>query len=345
MIAAARGPRARTDAQRFMHIDTMRDRLSTGGMDDLVPALRRGDLLVLNDAATLPASLGGRAEGRAVELRLVSERGDGVWRVVLFGEGSWRDDTDRRPAPPVLAIGDVIELADIDAGAPALRAEVGWVDPESPRLIDVRFSPSGDAFWRSLFRIGRPIQYSYLTRELALSEVQTPYGSRPWASELVSAGRPLTSALLGRLRHRGVELAFLTHAAGISATGDPRLDARLPFPERYAIPDATARAVRRALHDERRVVAVGTSTTRALEGVFRDRGDVVASEGETGLVIGPDTPLRVVDALLTGAHDPSSSHYQLLLAFAPDALLAAALERSEREGFLGHELGDSWLIT
>ena len=70
-----------------------------------------------------------------------------------------------------------------------------------------------------------------------------------------------------------------------------------------------------------------------------------AGPGETGLVLGPHTPLNVVDALLTGAHDPQSSHYQLLRAFAPDALLERAVRRSRELGYLGHELGDSWLIA
>ncbi|MEC7519231.1 MAG: S-adenosylmethionine:tRNA ribosyltransferase-isomerase [Myxococcota bacterium] len=338
MIAAAE-PRADRRAQRLMRVDVARGTLADGRVASLSEHARPGDVWVLNDAATLPASLAGRAGGRSVELRLAGERADGSWRAVLFGEGSWRDDTDARPAPPVLAPGETIDLGG------ALAARVIEVDDRSPRLLTVRFEPGGDAFWRALYALGRPVQYSYVGRPLRLSEVQTGFAGRPWAVELPSAGRPLDAGLLLQLRRRGAEVTSLTHAAGLSATGDPDLDARLPLPERYDVPERTADAIRRALAEGRRVVAVGTSVTRALEGAFALHGEVPAGPGETGLVIGPRTPLRVVDALLTGAHDPQSSHYQLLRAFAPDTLLARAVERSTALGYLGHELGDSWLIA
>ena len=317
MIAAAE-PRADRRAQRLMRVDVARGTLTDGRVASLAEHARPGDVWVLNDAATLPASLAGRAGGRSVELRLAGERVDGSWRAVLFGEGSWRDDTDARPPPPVLAPGEAIELGG------ALDARVIEVDDRSPRLLTVRFEPGGDAFWRALYALGRPVQYSYLGP---------------------SAGRPLDAGLLLQLRRRGAEVTSLTHAAGLSATGDADLDARLPLPERYDVPERTADAIRRALAEGRRVVAVGTSVTRALEGAFALHGEVPAGPGETGMVIGQRTPLRVVDALLTGAHDPQSSHYQLLRAFAPDALLARAVERSTAIGYLGHELGDSWLIA
>ncbi len=338
MIAAAE-PRLDVEAQRLLHIDTESGALASLRVEGLPGLVRRGDVWVLNDAATLPASLAGRARAREVEIRLVGEKPGGRWRAVLMGEGSWRDDTNRRPPPPRLEVGATIALGQ------GLAARVTAVDPRSARLLEVEFTPGGDGFWRALYRLGRPIQYSYLRRELRLDEVQTAYAARPWSAELPSAGRPLSHRLLARMRAAGATIVSLTHAASISATGDPALDAALPLPERLDIPEATARAVQRALDEGRRVVAVGTSTTRALEGVARDAGAVVAGERETGLVLGPGTPLQVVDALLTGAHDPASSHYALLGAFAAPALLEAAVARSRAEGFLGHELGDSWLLT
>jgi len=142
----------------------------------------------------------------------------------------------------------------------------------------------------------------------------------------------------------GAEVVTLTHAAGLSATGDPALDARLPLPERYDLPAATVDAISRARERGRRVVAVGTTVTRALEGNHRTHGALRPGLGETDLVLGPDTERAVVDALLTGAHDPASSHYQLLRAFAPEPLLRDAVRVSASLGYLGHELGDSWLI-
>jgi S-adenosylmethionine:tRNA ribosyltransferase-isomerase len=93
------------------------------------------------------------------------------------------------------------------------------------------------------------------------------------------------------------------------------------------------------------VVAVGTSVVRALEGAAAQNGGALAAgAGETDLLLGPGYRPRVVDGLLTGVHDPTASHYALLQAFAPARLLRAASEHSEREGYLCHEFGDSWLL-
>ncbi|MBX3271411.1 MAG: S-adenosylmethionine:tRNA ribosyltransferase-isomerase [Sandaracinaceae bacterium] len=338
-LAPARAPLLGAEAQRLLHIDVASGAIVDRSAQELPALARPGDVWVLNDAATLPASLAGRAAGRAIELRLAGRRPEGTWWAVLFGEGSWRDDTDRRPPPPVLAPGDRLTLGE------GLGARVVAVDGRSPRLLEVRFEPAGDAFWGSLYALGRPVQYSYLARELALDEVQTSYATRPWAVEPPSAGRPLTARALGALRRAGAALVTLTHAAGLSATGDPALDARLPLPERYELPAASADAIARALDEGRRVVAVGTSVTRALEGNLRAFGRLVPGEHETDLVLGPATPRAVVSALLTGAHDPSSSHYQILCAFAPASLLAEAVRVSAALGYLGHELGDAWLLA
>ncbi len=337
-LRAATEPRLDPRAQRLLVVDATRETLVDAPFEALSGWVREGDVWVLNDAATLPASLAGTAAGRAVELRLAGEREDGRWRAVLFGEGSWRDDTDRRPPPPPLREGDVIALG---AG---LRAIVVGVDASAPRLLDVELRPSGDALWRALYAVGRPIQYRYHRRPLALGELSTGYAARPWSVELPSAGRPLSAALLSAISGAGAEVVTLTHAAGLSATGDPALDARLPLPERYEIPLGTAEAIQRARARGGRIVAVGTSVTRALEGSALEDGLVRAGRAETDLRIGRSTRRRVVDALLTGAHDPASSHYALLGAFAPAPLLREAVTRSVEAGYLGHELGDSWLV-
>jgi S-adenosylmethionine:tRNA ribosyltransferase-isomerase len=164
-----------------------------------------------------------------------------------------------------------------------------------------------------------------------------------------SAGRPLSWEILLALRRRGVRWASLTHAAGLSATGDPAIDAALPLPEAFEIPPATARAVTETRARGGRVVAVGTTVVRALEGAAQQHGGqhdghVRAGRGETDLRITPAFRPRVVDGILSGAHAAHESHFQLLAAFAGANLLAAAAARAERAGFLTHELGDSMLV-
>jgi S-adenosylmethionine:tRNA ribosyltransferase-isomerase len=152
-----------------------------------------------------------------------------------------------------------------------------------------------------------------------------------------SAGRPLTWALLGALARRGVAIASLTHAAGLSSTGDPELDATLPWPERYAIPDRTIAALSGTTG---RVVAVGTTVVRALE-TFAATG---AARGVSELVLGGDHRPARVDAVLSGLHDPTESHFRLLEAFAPAARLRAGWRLARARGLEGHELGDAMLV-
>jgi S-adenosylmethionine:tRNA ribosyltransferase-isomerase len=332
----ARTPRVDPAQERLLHVDVRANALRDVHVADLPHLLDPGDLLVVNDAATLPASVRGQAaSGELLEVRLVGELSGGAFRAVLFGPGDWRTPTEHRAPPPLLRRGSSISFED-------LSATVENVSAVSPRLVELRFDRSGAALWSRLYRLGRPVQYSYLERPLRLWDVQVAYGSRPWAAEMPSAGRPLRWELLLELRRRGVQLASITHAAGLSSTGDAALDAALPLPERFDVPEATVRAI----SDTRgRVVAVGTTVVRALEGAAAaNRGTLRAGSGETDLVLGPGYRPLVVDGLFTGVHETTASHYALLRAFAPDHLLARATAHSEREGYLSHEFGDSWLI-
>jgi S-adenosylmethionine:tRNA ribosyltransferase-isomerase len=319
----ARKPRP-AERLLWIHEDGFGDRRAV----DLPSLLQPGDLLVVNDAATLPGSL----QAGEVEIRLVAERPDGTFRAVVFGAGDWRTPTEHRPPPRALAVGDSLEIG-------RLQARVERV--VRPRLVDLRFDAGDAALWMELYRVGRPVQYSHLQAPLQLWDVQTHYGARPWSAELPSAGRPLDFAMLQALAARGVEVAALTHACGLSATGDAELDRELPLPERYDIPAATAAAVQGG----RRVIACGTSVVRALEGCVAAHGRLVAGEGETDLVINAHHELKVVQGLFTGLHDPMASHYQLLQAFAELPLLDAAYRHAEAAGYLGHEFGDVCLIT
>lgn len=333
-------PRREPLDERLLVIDAAAGGHVDAHVRDLGRFLRAGDLLVTNDAATLPASLAATVEGGAqVEVRLLAESERGTWSAVLFGPGDWRTRTEHRPLPPVLAPGASIRFDD------DLEARVEHVSPISPRLVEIRFREHAAAFWSALYAHGRPVQYAHVAGPLALWHVQTRYGARPWASELASAGRPLAWDLLLELRRGGVELAALTHAAGLSATGDPALDAALPLGERYDIPAATVDAVGAARSRGGRVVAVGTTVVRALEGAARNHGALVAGEGTTELRLDRGARLRVVDGLFTGLHDASASHYRLLEAFAPEGVLARAYEHADRAGYLNHEFGDSSLIV
>jgi S-adenosylmethionine:tRNA ribosyltransferase-isomerase len=309
-------------------------------VSDLPRLLAPGDLVVVNDAATLPASL--PLTSHDAELRLARFEGDAgfcdvVFHGVLLGAGSWRVPTERRGRAPSVRVDDMLV-------AGALRARVVAVDSEAPELIAVRFELTGAELLAALYQAGRVIQYSYLERPLDLWDVQNGYAARPWAFEAPSAGLSLSFELITRLRRRGVEVAWLSHAAGISSTGSAALDRRLPFPERYDIPIETADAVNRARAEGRRVLAVGTTVVRALESAARRPGGLQAGEGDATLVLGPGFRRQVVSGILSGLHEVGTSHFALLEAFAGRALLARSVRHAAEHGYLQHEFGDVCLV-
>lgn len=332
-MAPAVGPAERRDAVRLLVLDPVSGAVDHRPFTDLPDVLRPGDLVVVNDAGTLPASLPGRTRaGAPLELRLVAHPAPSTWTVALLGAGDWRQRTEHRPPPPPLGVGDRLTLA----GVPAT---VVHHHPVSPRLVDVRFDLPEPAVWSRVYRCGRPIQYSHLAADLDLWSIQSLFASAPWAVEAPSAGLPLSWAVLEALRARGVGIAAVTHAAGLSATGDPAIDAALPLPERFRVPAATVHAIRGA----RRVFAVGTTVVRALESAARG-GVLTAGEGRTDLRIDGSHRLQVVGGLLTGMHAAGESHRRLMEAFASAPALETAWDEAVDRGYHGHEFGDLMLV-
>jgi S-adenosylmethionine:tRNA ribosyltransferase-isomerase len=305
---------------------------------ELERLLEPGDLLVVNDAAAMPASVGLSCAGQRAEARLL--RGDDpcVFEAVLLGAGDFSLRTEERGEPPRLEAGASVVL---DGG---IEAVVEEVDERSRRLVRLRLPAAPAAAWERLYAAGRAIQYAYTQRPLALWDVQTCYASRPWASEMPSAGWPLSFATLSRVRARGAEVSRVTHGAGLSSTGEPALDARLPLPERFAVDETCVAAVATARRRGGRVIAVGTSVVRALEAAALPTGALEPAQGTTALLVGASTSLAVADAVLTGMHEVGTSHFALLEAFADRALLERATLRGAELGYLLHEHGDSMLV-
>jgi S-adenosylmethionine:tRNA ribosyltransferase-isomerase len=213
-----------------------------------------------------------------------------------------------------------------------------------PRLVRLAFEGSLDEIWEGIARHGRPIQYSHVATGLALWDVWTPIAGPPVAFEPPSAGFALDWNALASLKERGVRFATITHAAGISSTGDDGLDALLPFDEPYRIPRSTALAVNRARLRGGRVIAIGTTVVRALEHAAALDGSVRAGTGLATGRIGSATRLRVVDAILSGTHEQGTSHFELLRAFAHEETLRRMDEEANALGYRTHEFGDSVFV-
>jgi S-adenosylmethionine:tRNA ribosyltransferase-isomerase len=314
MIPADR-PIQRSPSARLLHIDR-HGTIRHAARSQVVEILRPGDLVVANDAATLPASLHGVhvRTGRAIEVRLAGKpslaaRDARRFIAVVFGSGDHRTRTEDRPLPPTIHVDDLLKLGSLSAHVERVL--------EHPRLIALRFDADTGELWRGLAMHGRPIQYAHMSEPLALWDVWTAIAGTPVAYEPPSAGFALDWRMLADFAARGIEFATLTHAAGISSTGDPQLDRMLPFDEPYRIPVATEQAIAAALCEGRRIVAVGTTVVRALEHSAATFGSVAAGESVADLRIDAQTRLRVVDAILSGTHEPGTSHHELLHSPTP----------------------------
>lgn len=296
---------------------------------DLPDQLEPGDLVVVNTSATLPAAVDGTRGGEGVPVHVASQLDDGDWVVELRRPDGSGPQLDVSPGEHVQLPGGVqLKMLWPYPDADALTSRL-WRAAANPEVDRVSYLTS----------YGRPVEYGYLRGHFPLRAYQTVYAAEPGSAEMPSAGRPFTADLLVRLIARGVSVAPVVLHAGVSS---PELH-EPPTPERFAVPEATARQVNAVLAAGRRVVAVGTTVVRALESATTDTG-VRAAAGWTDLVLGPDRPARVVNGLITGLHDPEASHLQLLEAVAGRALVDDAYAAAVDEKYLWHEFGDSMLL-
>lgn len=317
-----------------------RGRVQHWARSELVRLFQPGDLVIANDAATLPASLSGWhiGSGRRIEVRLAARDSlalDQVKRfsAVLFGLGDFRMRTEDRPLPPAMQPGDRLVLGPLCATVTRVL--------NHPRLVALEFESSPRGIWEGLAQHGRPIQYSHVPTPLAIWDTWTSIAGPPVAFEPPSAGFVLNWNALASMAARGVHFATITLAAGISSTGDPGLDALLPFDEPYRIPTSTAMAIGEAREHGGRIVAIGTTVVRALEHAVGFDGVVPAGEGVATQRIGASSRLRIVDAIVSGAHERGTSHYELLRAFADDDTLRRMDQELNAHAYQTHEFGDS----
>ncbi|HVF79669.1 MAG TPA: S-adenosylmethionine:tRNA ribosyltransferase-isomerase [Solirubrobacteraceae bacterium] len=294
---------------------------------DLPDHLRAGDVLVVNTSATLPAALPARrADGTPLRLHLSTPSGDGERWVVEPRDGGER-------------------FAGARAGETFALPAGAWATLLAPYLIGARLwlarIDTGErALLEYLGEHAGPIRYGYVEHDWPLADYQTVFATQPGSAEMPSAGRPFTPELVTALVARGIAIAPVTLHTGVSSQ-----DAgELPYPERYAVPDATARLVNAVRAGGGRVVAVGTTVVRALETVADDDGTVLAGAGWTQHVVTPQTGVRAVDGLLTGWHEPAATHLLMLEAVGGRALVEASYDVAQRDGYLWHEFGDVHLI-
>lgn len=286
---------------------------------DLPSLLRPGDLLVVNDSATLPAAIvGRRAGGESVPLHVSTKIDERLWTVEPRG---------------FVARGETLHLPDR-----ATVTAIAPVEPGRERLWYCAFDLNVPMY-AYLARFGAPIIYAYVDRPFPLRDYQTLFARTIGSAEMPSAARPFTKAIVERLRGRGVDIATITLHCGVASFESPER----PGTERYAVSHETAERVNAARREGRRIVAVGTTVVRALETAAGEVG-VTASSGWTDLFIDERSRIKTVDALLSGFHDAGATHVSMLRAFADAELLEDAYREAAEAGYRYHEFGDVHLV-
>jgi S-adenosylmethionine:tRNA ribosyltransferase-isomerase len=324
-LAATAPPPTRTGVRLLV---ASRSGIEHAHFGDLGSFLAPGDLVVVNTSGTLAAAVDGtrRRDRQPVTVHFATALDDGSWVVEV------RPAQDATGPLPDSRSGDVILLP---GNVPIVLA--GPHPDGQLRLWQATIEIDVPGY---LARHGRPIRYGYLPTPVPLADYQTVFAREPGSAEMPSAGRPFSTELVTELVSRGIAIAPITLHTGVSSqdAGEP------PQPERYRVPATTARTVNLTRSWGGRVIAVGTTVTRALESAADRTGVVHGRSGWTELVLGPQRAALVVDGLITGWHQPGSSHLDLLEAVAGTELVERAYHAAVRARYLWHEFGDSCLL-
>ena len=292
--------------------------------------LRSGDLVVVNTSATVPAAIDARLpDGDPVVVHFSGEMPGGL----VLAEVR---QPDAGTTSPRLLVGPV-DLDVMGAGTVRLHARFGG----SRRLwlASIEFAAEA-SLHEFLAAHGRPIRYRHVPRQWPIEAYQTVFAREPGSVEMPSAARPFTTELVTDLVGRGVAVAPVVLHTGVSSLeGDER-----PYPERYHVPRATAATINAIRQNGGRVIATGTTVVRALATVTDDRGAAHPGGGWTEVMVTSETPVQSVDGLITGWHEPESTHLMMLEAFAGRPALEQAYRAALAGGYLWHEFGDSHLI-
>lgn len=297
---------------------------------DLSSWLQAGDLVVVNTSATVPAAIDASTpDGRAVVVHLSTELPTGLHLVEvrrpLPGGATVPDEGDHTGVALALAGGGHVRL--LGRMPRSVRLWVATLDLPSP-LLD------------HLARFGRPIRYRYVPEAWPIDAYTNAFAIEPGSAEMPSAGRALTAEVVTDLVAHGVVVAPIVLHTGVAS-----LEAHeTPYPERFRVPEATARLVNATHAAGGLVVAVGTTVVRALETAVDEHGTVHPASGWTERVVTPEHGVRAIDGLLTGWHEPEASHLQLLEAVAGRAALRTAYAAAVAAGYRWHEFGDVHLL-
>ena len=331
----AQEPAAERGAARLVHLHRSTGAVTHAFVVALPDLLRDSDLIVVNNTRVFPARLLGHRvpSGGAVECLLIERLADDLWEALMHPGQKLRQGAEV-----------------IFEGARTLHGEVLERRFYGRRLIRLR-AEEGTSIDEAIDVIGHVPLPPYIKREDRAEDrdrYQTLFARARGSIAAPTAGLHFSRALMAALGQRGIQIVEITLHVGYGTFQPVRVDRvedhRLE-PERYDIGETAAAEINRALDARRRVVAVGTTTTRALEAVAHAHGGRIAScAGTTDLFIFPGFEFRVVQGLLTNFHLPRSSLLMLVSAFGGRERVMAAYAAAIAEGYLFYSYGDAMLI-
>ncbi|SDM22387.1 S-adenosylmethionine:tRNA ribosyltransferase-isomerase [Bacillus sp. OK048] len=316
----------RRDHVKMMVLDKKTGHVFHDHFFHLTDYLNPGDLVVMNNSRTVPAILKAdliresKRIHQEVEIRLARRRNEETWDVLVVTEE--------------VKLGDILQIST------ELTAVVIDMKAGTP-LKTILFSKKGTDLFNNIYALGEPIRYEYINHNWSLDYYQTVFASQPGSVEMPSAGRAFSWELLFSLQKKGIELDFIQLHTGLSYLLDDELETSPSDNyEEYHLSEKTIEKIHRTKASGGRVIAVGTTVVRALESA----GVTGILDGVTNLYINKSFPLKMVDGIITGFHEPKASHLDMLTAFVPQDILWNAYEEAIEQRYLWHEFGDMNLI-
>lgn len=315
----------RRDQVRLMVLNKTTGEIKHDRFHHLMNYLQPGDLIVLNNSRTIPAVLHGKwvrnniQLSPKIEVRLAKRRTDDTWEALIV-------------ASPVKK-GDTLLFSS------ELSACVCDEKKNSP-LKTIQFSKKGTELFNLIYALGEPVRYEYIQHPWELDSYQTVFASHPGSVEMPSAGRAFSWELIFKLKEKGIGIDFIQLHTGLSYLLDDWKTSPEENEEEYHIPTTTMNKIAETKKSGNKVIAVGTTVVRAIESAAKNN----ALTGVTNLYIQNQYPLKMVDGILTGFHEPKASHLDMLSSFISEDHLMNAYSQAIKNGYLWHEFGDMNLI-
>ncbi len=325
----AQKPAEPRDESRLMVVNRKQDQLEHRRFKDIIDYLGPGDLLVRNNTEVIPARLFGtkKETGGKVEVLLLNQKELDCWEVLVSANGKVKVGTE-------IVFGDGL-----------LAAEVKSVTDFGGREVEFEYE---GVFEEILDQLGNMPLPPYITEELEEPDkYQTVYAEKRGAAAAPTAGLHFTERLLTQLKEQGVKIADITLHVGLGTFRPVRVEEveeHEMHSEYYEVPAETAQMIEKTKKAGKKVIAVGTTTTRTLETVADKQGKITSDKGWTDIFIYPGYQFKAIDGLITNFHLPESTLIMMVAAFAGKEQIFNAYETAKEKGYRFYSFGDGMLI-